>query len=429
MLKNKKIISVFCSICLCSVLNAKELSLENLIEVALENNTNIQLSKNQEEVNKQKLRQSKASYLPYITSSADVGEYDIKQNQIRQEGDATNITVSASQLIYDFGKTSSKIEASNYNLKAAKSDIESITKEIILVVKKAYFDILNKNQQIIVAKEAVKLDELQLSQAKEYFKAGIRTQIDITNAQLQLSNSKLKLIQANYDLKKSKTNLISILGKNIGNDLKIELDQDDIKYLAKNVSLEYTNIDELTNLAIKNRTELKKYNSLIRANKQILESTKNEYLPTIGLNASYKDSNSEDISSLESNQSTILLNMKWDIFTGFTRDANKKIAISNLSSSYKQKQQQELEIIEAVTNAHLNTKQSFESIKISLLSLSFATKNLDLALQRYKAGLNDLLEVNDAKLHYTQARTNLINTYYSHLVNNANLEYTIGTIK
>lgn len=426
---SKLFIYYICFVFLTINLNAKSLSLEELIEIALENNTNIQLSKNQKDVSEQRLRQSQASYLPYVTSSANTGEYDIKQSGVKQDGNATSVSVNANQLIYDFGKTTTAIKASKYNVEASQEDVTSIEKQIILAVKKAYFDILNRHQQIVVAKEAVKLDELQLSQAKEYFKAGIRTQIDITNAQLQLSNSNLKLIQANYDLKKAKTNLISILGKAISEDLKIQLDEEDIKLLAQNAELKYKNVEELIDIAIKNRAEMKKYESLIKANKESVKNANYQYLPTIDVSASYNEKDSDDISTLDSNQTAVLLNVKWDIFTGFSRDANKKIALSNLSSSYKQKEQQELSIIEAVTNAHLNTKQSFESIKISLLSLNLATKNLDLASQRYQAGLNDLLELNDAKLQYTQAKSNLVNTYYSHLVNNANLEYTLGLIK
>ncbi len=428
MFNKKFLITSFCCFFLVSA-NAKELSLDELIDIALNNNTNIQITKNQKDVSEQKLRQAKALYLPQVTSVANTGEYDIKQNGIKQDGTVNSVTLSANQLIYDFGKTTSAIKASSYNVEASSNDVTSTVQEIVLAVKKAYFEILNKYQQIIVAKEAVKLDELQLSQAEEYFKAGIRTQIDITNAQLQLSNSNLKLIQAQYDLKRAKTNLISILGKNISEDLSVQVDKGNINSLAKNATLNYQDTNNLIGIALKNRAEIKKYDSLINANKQNLKNANYQYLPTIDVSASYNEQDSDDITSLDSNQTAVLLNLKWDIFTGFSRDANRKIALSNLSSSYKQKEQQELAIIEAVTNTHLNTKQSFETIKISLLSLDLATRNLDLAQQRYKAGLNDLLELNDAKLEYTQAKSNLVNTYYAHLVNSANLEYSLGIIK
>ena len=149
---SKLFIYSICFVFLTINLNAKGLSLEELIEIALNNNTNIQLSKNQKDVSEQRLRQSQASYLPYVTSSANTGEYDIKQSGVKQDGNATNVTVNANQLIYDFGKTTTAIKASKYNVEASQEDVTSIEKQIILAVKKAYFDILNRHQQIVVAK-------------------------------------------------------------------------------------------------------------------------------------------------------------------------------------------------------------------------------------------------------------------------------------
>ena len=56
-------------------------------------------------------------------------------------------------------------------------------------------------QQINLAEESIKIDELHLIQAEKYYKTGVRTLIDVTDAQLKLSNSKLELIQAQYNLK------------------------------------------------------------------------------------------------------------------------------------------------------------------------------------------------------------------------------------
>lgn len=428
MFKNKKIISLVCAATLFSSLNAKELNLNELVDIALQNNTNIEVSKNQKEVKVQELNKAKSAYLPKVTASADIGEYDIQSNGVTQEGSANSLTLSANQLIYDFGKTSSSIEASEHNLDASSTDILSNKQETVLGVKKAYYDILNKYQQIVVAKESVKLDELQLSQAKAYFKAGVRTQIDVTNALLKLSNSKLKLVQSQYDLKISKTKLISILGKNISEELEVKVDNKDISKLSKTARLKYKELEELITIGLTKRPEIKKFSSLIKTNKASFKNADSQYYPRIDLNASYSDKNSDDIASLESEQTALLLNLKWDLFTGFTTKADKKISLSNLNITKKQLEQQKLEITQDITNSYYNLKQSYDSINIGILSLELAVKNLDLATQRYKAGLNDLLEVNDAKFEYTESKNTLINAYYTYLTNTASLEYSLGVI-
>lgn len=424
MFKIKKTVSLVCIISLFTSLNAKEFNLDELIDIALNNNTKIQVSKNNKEIKTQEVKKAKSAYLPKLSASADIGNYDIKSLGSEQEGDATSVTLSANQLLYDFGKTSSSIDASKYNLDASKTEISSNTQSTILSVKETYYDILNKYQQIEVANESIKLDELQLSQANEYFKAGIRTKIDVTNAKLNLSNSQLKLVKAEYSYKIAKTKLISILGLN--KQIDIKTNNSDIKSLAKNSILKYEDLDKLIDLGLIQRPEIKKYSALIKSNKASIKNVKSQYYPRLDINASYTDKNSDDISSLESKQTAVLLNLKWDLYTGNTTNADKKIALSNLSSTNKQLEQTRLEITQDITNSYFNMKQSFDSIKIGLLSLDFSIENLNLANERYKAGLNDLLEVNDAKLEYTQAKTTLINAYYTYLSNNAQVEYSLG---
>ncbi|MFA9372890.1 MAG: TolC family protein, partial [Poseidonibacter sp.] len=208
--------------------------------------------------------------------------------------------------------------------------------------------------------------------------------------------------------------------------IDIKSQNKDIKNLAKNTTLKYDNLEELINLALKQRAEIKKYQELIKTNKANIKNVKSQYYPTLDASASYTDKNSDDISSLETSQTAIMLNLKWNLFTGLSTSKDKKIAISNLSSTNKQLEQTKLQITQDITNAYFNMKQSFDSIKIGLLSLDLSIKNLNLANERYKAGLNDLLEVNDAKLEYTQAKNSLINSYYTHLSNNAQVKYELG---
>lgn len=425
-MKNKKLISFVSCIALFSSLNAKEFSLDDLLEIALNNNTQIQVSKYNKQIKQEELKKSKAAYLPQIMANADIGQYDIEASGIKQDGKANSVSLSANQLIYDFGKTSSSIEASKYNLEASNSDITTSKKDTILSIKQAYYDILNEYQQIVVNEESVKLDQLQLSQAKAYFKAGVRTQIDVTNARLKLSNSKLKLVQSRYDLKIAKTKLISLLGKNIDKNIQIKTENKDIKILAKQIKLKKDNLDKLINTALKNKAEIKKLQAVLQTNKASLKGVNAQYYPSLNLSAAYSDKNSDDIASLDSKQGSVLLNLKWDLYTGNTTKANKKISLANIHTSLKQLEQKKLEIRQDITDTYLNLQQSYESVNINILSLDLAITNLNLANERYKSGLNDLLEVNDAKLEYTQAKTNLVNAYYVHLKNQANLDYALG---
>ena len=208
--------------------------------------------------------------------------------------------------------------------------------------------------------------------------------------------------------------------------IKIKKDKRNILTLAKAVKFNQKSLDTLINIALENRSEITKQEALVNASKSNMGLVDSQYYPKVDMAASFSDKNSNDITSLDVEQKALLLNVKWDFFTGNTTKYDKRISRSQLQSNYEELKQQKLEIQEEVTTAYYNLKQTSESVRIGLLSLNFATKNLSLADERYKAGLNDLIELNDAKLEYTQSKSSLVDTYYSYLSNIANLEYSLG---
>jgi len=400
-------------------------SLDELISIAIKNNTTIKQSQINVNTKKQSQIKSESLYLPTLSLEADISKYDIETAGVKTDGNAKSISVSASQLLYDFGKSSHKIEASKQNLTASKKELNVTSANIILNVTKVYYDILNKLALINVAEESVKIDEFQLYQAKEYFKAKIKTKIDVTNAKLQLSNSKMKLLTATFDVKKAKVQLISLLSKQ---DIIVENMNQDIKNLVKEIQKDTYDLESLISKAIKNRDELVMYKYLEKALHRNYESSKSDFYPKVNLVGSYQDSSSDDISSLDTNQFTVGVYLKWELFSGFRTQASKKEALNELQNVKEKQKEQELSIIENVTNAYFNVEQNKQSIEISLLNNELAQQNLELAQERYKNGLNSLLELNDAKLDFINAKIDLVNQYYGYKTSQAVLKYEIGTI-
>ena len=428
MFKKKRVISSICAIFLFSNLNAKDILLEELINTAIQNNSNIKISKYKEEIKDANYESSKAGYLPRVSAVGEVAKYDIKGSNSNQvEDNVTGFSLSANQLIYDFGKTSNIIDSAKEDYLASNFETVKNISFTVLKIKEAYYNILSSFQQINLAKESIKIDELHLVQAEKYYKAGVRTLIDVTDAQLKLSNSKFELIQAQYNLKNAQTKLISILG--IDETQKIDIkNAQEITSLAKSLEVTNLQLENLLSKGYENRPELKMFEKQINAQKLKLKSNRAEYYPRVDFDATYSDKDSDKITSVDVRQATAGVYLKWDLYTGDSTQANIKSSLASLNSLKQQLTQEKLQIKEDITNAYFKLKESEESINIALLSVDLSTVKLDLANKRYQAGLNDLVELNESKLQYTQAKSNLINTYYSYLSSKANLDYAIGVI-
>ncbi len=428
MLKKIKLLSTVCMILLSTNINAKIISLEELINIAVENNSNIKISKYTKEKQEASYKLTKTEYLPKVVLNGEFASYDIRSGGIKfDDNSVTGYTLSASQLLYDFGKTSNQIRTAKKNLEASNFETVQNISATVLNTKKAYYNILNNYQQISLAKESIKIDELHLEQADNYFKAGVRTLIDVTDAKLQLSNSRLSLVQSKYSLKNAKTNLISILGVQNSNEIEIKEDAK-IETALKNFKRNNLNLEKLLKTGLENRAEIKVFEKQIEASKLQLDNTNKEYYPTLDFQATHSDKNSDEIASIDSRQTTAGIYLKWNLYTGNSTEHNKKIALVNLNSLKQQLVQQKLQIKEDITNAYLQVKENEENINIGILNLKLSADKLDLATQRYKAGLNDLVEVNDSKLGFTKAKSQLINSYYNYLNSQATLDYEIGVI-
>lgn len=427
MFNTKKLILSISIISLFTTLNAKDITLKELIDLAIQNNSNIKISQHKEEIKKANLFTSKAAYLPKLSAKGELARYDIKSNGSSVDDSVTSLSLSANQLIYDFGKTTSNIKSAKKELEASSFETISNITSTVLKTKQAYYNILNNYQQINLARESIKIDELHLNQANSYYEAGVRTLIDVTDAKLKLSNSKLKLVQSKYSLKNSKTKLISILGLDNISGLNIKRDMN-IENIVKNHNRQDISLNQLLVNGYKNRSELKMYEVQILSQKLKLKSNNKEYYPKLDFDASYSDKSSDEIASIDSKQTTAGIYLKWDFYTGGTTKANIKTSLANLNTLKQQRIQQKLQIKEDITSAYFKVKENQESINIALLNVNLSTQKLDLANQRYKAGLNDLVEVSDSKLQYTQSKSDLINTYYNYLDSKASLDYATGII-
>ena len=356
-----------------------------------------------------------------------MGQYGVNSATTDSSKPLYGATLSANQLIYDFGKTTSQIDSAKKDYVASQKELISNIMDTILTVKEAYYNILNQHQLIGVAQEAVEIDQLQYEQAQEYFKAGVRTKIDVTDAQLRLSNSNLDLINAQYDLRSAKTELIAIIGKNISESFHVKTEKEEIEDLVKKITYINKELNDFTNTALINRAELAMYKALIGAQQEQIRNVDAEYYPSLDFDAAYTNQET-DLTILDTEQWNASINLKWNFYTGNSTDASLRENLASLKSLKSQLKQQELVIIQQVTDAYLNVKRMQENIKIAQLNVTLSTQTLSLADQRYKSGLNDMVELNDAKLNYTKSKSNFVNIYYNYLTAVANLDYSVGIV-
>ncbi len=402
-------------------------SLNKLITIALDNNPKIEIALQQFKQSEGELTQARSGYLPRVTVGVDLGRAHMDNLHPEDEDNVAHGLVSASQLIYDFGKTTGLIDASIYSSAAADSNLLQQIQDVVFQVKSNYYSVLEKEQLIGVAQQAVDTYVQQLYRAKRYFEAGVRTKIDVTNASVELANARLDLLRANSNLKTARVKLEQILGTRPDNgNYTLVKEVEDLDQLAPTKPPMPVYLDSLLQIASEFRPELKRVHSLVQASEASLTQVKGDYFPSILASGSY-DAYETDLANVN-DQWNLAIGLTWEIFSGFETDGKMAEATSRMRELQASLRELELAIIQDVTDSYLRADENREAVDIEAQTLELAKENLDLAEGRYKAGLNDIIEFNDAQLTFTRSQSNLVSAYYTYLTALARIEFATGMI-
>ncbi|MFH2127788.1 MAG: TolC family protein, partial [Pseudomonadota bacterium] len=185
----------------------QEVTLQQVLAVALKNNPGIAASQSDVEAAKALVTQAQAGYLPQISGQAG---YDRRWAESTRSSslsgssssydrsgqyDYYSAQLSLSQYLYDFGKTGGKVDASRSNLSASQKGLATTLSDLVRDVKNAYYEMLKKDHLVGVNEESLRVQQQHLEQAKAFHQAGIRPKIDVTKGEVELSRTRLQLIQ------------------------------------------------------------------------------------------------------------------------------------------------------------------------------------------------------------------------------------------
>lgn len=402
-----------------------KLDLEKIIKIAQENNPQIDVARQQCIQGQGILIQAQSGYLPRLAVEGSLGRAHIEDLEPDDTDRLNTASVNVYQLIYDFGDTGGAIESSRMTLEASDYNLYQIAQDIAFTAKAAFYDVLAAERLVKVEEQAVSNYEKQLYRAKKYFEAGVRTKIDVTNAGVKLSTSKLNLIQAEANRKTARVRLEQVLGKqpNNGNYTLVHYDKA-LEQLAGSKPGLPGSIDSHLITAFENRPDFEALNLLIEAAKADIRRAKSGYFPSINARGGYDEVDS-GLSTFE-DQWNVGVDLTWELFSGFETEGEMIEAEGRLKEVIATRNDLLLAIRQEVTDSYLRAEENRDGVDIADETLLLATENLEMADGRYKAGLSDSVEYDDAQLDFTRAQSNLVITFYDYLTALARLKRAVG---
>ena len=305
----------------------------------------------------------------------------------------------------------------------------------------------------------IEINERNYQRTKAYFDEGVKSKIDLVNAEVNLSDSKVTFVNSEklyqnalvalnnsmyvafapeYDIKSTETfNLENNFAPvDLGDiDEKTDLSTTPVEasdaFLTSKIEkvnvlenfefkpFPYT-FEESVKLAYKNRPDLKAYDSTLKAMKESLKYTKREYLPEISAKAGYgfRDQNNTNSFNVGLNLSANV-NAKAEKHKIDNAKYQVKIAENQIEMSKQ-------DIYFEIQNLYVNMVQYEKQIPLLAVKVKQTLENFELADGRYAVGLGDYIELQDAKVHYNNAQINYVQTVFNYNVARANLEKAVA---
>lgn len=435
------------------------LNMKDCIELALQNSPKIKKARYNYGLSKGNLGIAKSGYFP--TLGVGTG-YNVSESRTNRNNTSSNVysaEASINQLIWNFGKTNANIKMYNFDRIAALYDFEDIVLDTIFTVKTNYYGVLAAKATVDVNRANVQINERNYQRTKAYFDEGIKSKIDLVNAEVYLSDSKVTLVNSEklyqnalvklnnsmyiafapeYEIENTETfnfsnnyapvNLekidekkdLSNLPKEVGNAfLTSKVEKINVLENYKFEPFPYT-FEQAVNLAYKNRPDLKSFDATLNAVKEALKYTKREYLPEISASAGYGYRDKYNANSFNVG---VNLSSSVNIKGQKHKIDNAKIQVKMAENEIELAKQ---DIYFEVQDLYINMVQLEKQIPLLAVKVKQTLENFELADGRYAVGLGDYIELQDAKVNYNNAQVNYVQTVYNYNVARANLEKAIA---
>jgi outer membrane protein TolC len=332
-----------------------------------------------------------------------------------------NLNTTVIQPIFTGGFNLANYRFAKLGVDLSKETLEKAKRDLVLLVRVGYFNILRAEKFLTVAEQQVKQFEAQLEVTKAFFDVGIVPKNDVLQAEVRLANARQLLVKAANDLATAKASFNILLRREVNTSFEVV---DILAYKAFGLSFEQS-LEE----ALRLRPEIKAAQLNIDQAKENVKIARSGFFPTIGLGYNYtRFSDDIDMSA------GVKFSDRWTVqaLTTFTLWdwGNTAFKVGENKVKVTQAEDLKTQLIESVTlevkTDYLNLLTAEKNINVTEKAIEQAEENLRMNEERYKYQVATQTDVLDAVTLLAQARVNYYGALSDFNIAKAQLERAMG---
>jgi outer membrane protein len=179
------------------------LSMATWQELAMLNNLNIQIQQDTAKLAEQEIARNQAGHLPTLDAVASYTS-SYANGTVSRFGAGNELQVGSIGLqlqipLYEGGAVSSRVRQAVLNKQKALDDLDLVRRQTELDTQRAYLNLSSSIAQLKAFDQAILSSQSQLDATQLGYQVGVRTSVDVLNAQQQLFSAKRDALQARYN--------------------------------------------------------------------------------------------------------------------------------------------------------------------------------------------------------------------------------------
>lgn len=409
------------------------LRLQDAITIALKNNYDIRLVKNDVQIARNNRNAGNAGMLPSLAGTFNEGGSRQNTVQTPATGDerrangvrSTNQSygVALDWTIFDglqmFANYERLKELEKQGDVNAKQAILSTISDVI----SAYYAIVRQQQLVKATDSALKISLLRVTIADNKLKIGRGSKLDVLTAKVDYNADTTLYLQQKNLLATSRITLNQLVAR----DLNIVFFAEEKLEMEKNLQLAEleTQMQQL-NPDLQNAFINKKIAELN------LKQVKGQRYPTIAINSGYERSRSTSPTGFnqkfKANGLTYGVTASLNVFNGFLQRQNERNAKVQINSSELSLEKTKQDVGALLISTYQNYLTNLDLLRVETGNVELAKQNLEITFEKYRLGSISPLELREAQRNSINAIIRFLDAQYQAKISEINLKEVSGTL-
>jgi outer membrane protein len=328
--------------------------------------------------------------------------------------------VAGTQLITDFGRTSDLTSSARLRADSQQQDVTDRRARVLLAVDRAFFRVMRAQAVANVARETEAARQVVVDQVRALAATGLKSSLDLSFAQVSLSEAQLLRVQADNEVQAAYAELSNAMGTQTSTTYDLVAPSQPESPPA--------DLDALIARALADRPDVARERFLQQSEAKFADAERALSFPTVsaagaaGLVPFFE-------TGLRDRYSAIGVNVAVPVFNGNLFAARKAEARFRATAGVEALTDLQNRVARDVRVTWLDVQTAFQRLALTDQLVAQAVDALDLAQQRYNLGLSSIVELTQAQLNDTRARIEQATARYDYQERNAVLRFQTGQLR